>query len=65
MMDLINVGNISWYLLQAQEGNLSLDQMDALCLFLEENPEFTPEVDLNLAEFEQSNQSHSFDFLDY
>ena len=61
MMDLINVGNISWYLLQAQEGNLTADQMDALCLFLEGNPEYTPEIDLNLAEFEQSNQSHSFE----
>jgi hypothetical protein len=63
MMDLINVGNISWYLLQAQEGNLSLDQMDALCLFLEENPEFTPEVDLNLAEFEHAYLSKSFKHL--
>ena len=45
MKGQINIGNIGWYLLQAQEGNINAQEMDALCAFLEEHPELVPETD--------------------
>ncbi len=44
----INIGNIGWYLLQAQEGNLSTQEMDALCNLLEQHPELVPETEQSL-----------------
>jgi len=45
MSRVINIGNIGWYLLQAQEGSLNAQEMDALCAFLEEHPELVPETE--------------------
>jgi hypothetical protein len=48
MKEQVNIGNIGWYLLQAQEGNLDAQAMDALCSFLEQHPELVPETEQGL-----------------
>jgi hypothetical protein len=48
MKEQVNIGNIGWYLLQAQEGNLDVQAMDALCAFLEQHPELVPETEQGL-----------------
>ena len=48
MKEQVNIGNIGWYLLQAQEGNLDAQAMDALCSFLEQHPELVPEMEQSL-----------------
>ncbi|MFN5318523.1 MAG: hypothetical protein ACK5CY_06755 [Bacteroidia bacterium] len=45
MKGQINIGNIGWYLLQAQEGSLNAQEMDALCAFLERHPELIPDTE--------------------
>lgn len=59
----INIGNIGWYLLQAQEGSLNAQEMDALCAFLEEHPELVPETEPILVESNDTEVNNTFTYL--
>jgi hypothetical protein len=59
----INIGNIGWYLLQAQEGNLNAQEMEALCSFLEAHPELVPDTETLLSTAEDDTSSRSFSHL--
>lgn len=59
----INIGNIGWYLLQAQEGSLNAQEMDALCAFLEEHPELVPETEPILVESNNTEFNSTFTYL--
>jgi hypothetical protein len=59
----INKGNIGWYLLQAQEGNLNVQEMDALCSFLEAHPERIPETEFLLCASDEAISGKSFSYL--
>ncbi len=59
----INIGNIGWYLLQAQEGSLNAKEMNALCAFLEEHPELVPETEPILVESNDTEVNNTFTYL--
>jgi len=59
----INIGNIGWYLLQAHEGSLNAQEMDALCAFLEEHPELVPETEPILVESNDTEVNNTFTYL--
>ena len=59
----INKGNIGWYLLQAQEGNLNVQEMDALCSFLEAHSERIPETEFLLSASDEATSGKSFSYL--